>query len=186
MPGSRVPAVVFGADVTALAVLRSLGRAGVPVFVAGSRPKLLTRSRWYRPVPGEALGETRDGERVGQYLEASPFPRAVLFPCSDHWALALASLPERAAGAYPAVVAPLETLQVLVDKSLFAQAAIRLGVPAPRTLPVVGVETLDALEEAELPDFFLKPSDSQQFAKRFGVKGLQLTAGGRPRTSCAR
>ena len=72
-------------------------------------------------------------------------------------------------------MAPLETLQVLVDKSLFAQAAIRLGVPAPRTLPVVGVETLDALEEAELPDFFLKPSDSQQFAKRFGVKGLQLT-----------
>jgi D-aspartate ligase len=175
MPGSRVPALVFGADVTALAVLRALGRDAVPVFVAGSRPKLVTRSRWYRPVPGDALDETSDGERAARYLEASPFPRAVLFPCSDHWALALASLPDRAAAAYPAVVAPLETLRVLVDKSRFAEATTRLGVPAPRTLPVVGVETLAAIEEAELPNFFLKPSDSQQFAKRFGVKGLQLT-----------
>jgi D-aspartate ligase len=174
VPAPEPPALLFGGDVSGLAVLRSLGRNGVPVFVVGTRPPYVRRSRWYRPAPGEAPTETSDGERVARYLETLPLSRAVLFPCSDQWALALASLPEPLADSHPAVVAPLRALRILVDKEPFAQAAAEFGVPAPRTVHVTGVEDLDVLSDAELPDFFIKPRNSQLFAERHGVKGLRL------------
>jgi predicted ATP-grasp superfamily ATP-dependent carboligase len=174
MPDSNPPALVFGADITGLAVLRSLGRNGVPAFVAGSRTTIVARSRWYRRAPGVAIEETSDGERVAEYLRTLPFERAVLFPCADHWALALASLPEGVADSYPAAVAPARVLRILVDKELFADAAAQLGVPAPRTIPVTRAEDIDGVTEDELRRFFLKPRDSQLFARRFGVKALRL------------
>jgi D-aspartate ligase len=171
--GSEPPALVFGGDVTGLAVIRSLGRSGVPVAVASS-DRNLARSRWYRSAPGEPIEELSDGRRVVDYLRNLPFPRAVLIPATDHWALALASLPASVAQAYPATVAGAQTLQIFIDKERFASAAEEFGVPAPRTVHVTGVESLDEVAEADLPGFFLKPRDSQLFAKRFGVKGLRL------------
>ena len=173
VPGSEPPALVFGGDVSALAVIRSLGRSGVPLAVA-SFDKNLARSRWYRPAPGEPIEELCDGRQVAAYLRILPFPRAVLIPASDHWALALASLPASVADSYPATVAASQTLQIFIDKERFASAAEEFDVPAPRTVRVTGVESLDELAEADLPRFFLKPRDSQLFAKRFGVKGLRL------------
>jgi D-aspartate ligase len=173
VPGSQPPAVVFGGDVTGLAVIRALGRSGVPVVVASS-DKNLARSRWHRPAPGEPIEELSDGPQVAEYLRILPFPRAVLIPASDHWALALASLPASVADSYPATVAASQTLQTFIDKERFAAAAEEFEVPAPRTVRVTGVESLDEVAEADLPRFFLKPRDSQLFAKRFGVKGLRL------------
>jgi predicted ATP-grasp superfamily ATP-dependent carboligase len=98
----------------------------------------------------------------------------VLIPASDEWALALASLPAGLAESYPAAVAPRHVVQTLVDKQRFASIAEELGVPAPRTVFVRGVEDLGAVSESELPGFFLKPVSSQAFARRFGVKGLRL------------
>jgi D-aspartate ligase len=156
-------------------VLRSLGRNGLPAFVAGDRIALVGSSRWYRPVPGESIEETDDGERLARYLQTLPFERAVLFPCSDRWAMTMASLPAGMARSYPAVVAPPEVIRVLVDKAGFARAAEEHDVPVPRTVHVTRAEELDGFAEAELRDFFLKPRDSQSFIQRRGVKGLRLT-----------
>lgn len=169
------PALVFGEGVTGLAVLRSLGRNRVPVYVAGSRVDIVRSSRWFRPAPGEPLDETAEPERVARWLHEQPFRRAVLIPCSDEWALAIASLPEEMADAFPAIVARGQVLRVLVDKGLFAETTARLGVPTPRTIRVTGAAGLDALDDAELPRFFVKPCQSQPFSKSFGVKALRLT-----------
>ena len=162
---------------TGLAVLRSLGRSGVPAFVVGGETANVARSRWYRSAPGEAIEETSDGERVTSYLRTLPFPRAVLIPTTDEWTLALASLPE-ADGAYPATVAPAEAIGRLIDKERLAETAEGLGVPIPRTIPVRAPEDLDSVPENELGAFFLKPANSQLFARRFGVKALRLAGRG--------
>ena len=168
------PAIVFGGDVSGLAVIRSMGRGGVPVFSAGTATTHLTRSRWYRPVPGEPLEETTDRRRLAEYLRGLPFSEAVLIPASDDWALALASLPDDVTSSYPATVAPRPVVRTLVDKERFAAAAERHDVPTPRTISVTGVESLDDIDDADLPRFFLKPVNSQRFARRFGVKALRL------------
>ncbi len=145
------------------------------MFVAGSSTMHVARSRWYRLAPGGALVEPSDGAGVATFLRQLPFPEAVLVPASDEWALALASLPASVAASYPATVATEKVLRKLIDKECFAAAAEEFDVPAPRTIRVTGVETLDGLAPADLPKFFLKPRNSQLFARRFGVKGVHLT-----------
>ena len=174
MPTTHPPGLVFGADLTGLAVLRSLGRNGVPAFVAGARVALVGSSRWYRPAPGESIADTGDAEHLARYLETLPFERAVLFPCSDRWAMTTASLPADTARSYPAVVAPPEVVGVLIDKARFARAAEEHGVRVPRTVHVTRVEDMDGFSDAELRDSFLKPRDSQSFTQQRGVKGLRL------------
>jgi predicted ATP-grasp superfamily ATP-dependent carboligase len=173
MPAPTPPAIVFGAEITGLAVVRALGRNGVPVYVAGDRTALVSRSRWYSPAPGQAIEETSDGERVADYLRTLPFPRAVLFPCADQWATALASLPPAVTDSYPAPVAPARVMRILVDKARFAAAAGEFDVPTPRTVRAASAEDLDALEAADLTALFFKPTDSQLFARRFGVKAMR-------------
>lgn len=166
----QVPALVLGAGVSALAVLRSLGRSGVPVFAAGAETALVRRSRWYRPAPGDA--ELRAG--LAEYLRTSTLSSAVLFGCSDSWAETLAALPADLTGRFPAVVAEPGVLHALTDKKAFAEAARVAGVPTPRTQRVSGPEDLAALSDQELVGAFLKPADSQRFNQRFGVKGLPV------------
>jgi D-aspartate ligase len=166
-----VPALVLGAGPSALAVLRALGRSGVPVFAAGPETSLVHRSRWYRPAPGDSV-ELRAG--LAEYLRTSALSSAVLFGCTDHWAEILADLPPDLADRFPAVVAEPDVLSALTDKESFAAAARTAGVPTPRTHRVAGPEDLDALSDRELVGAFLKPADSQRFSQRFGVKGLAV------------
>jgi predicted ATP-grasp superfamily ATP-dependent carboligase len=168
--GDEVRALVLGAGVSALAVLRSLGRSGVPVFAAGADTTLVRRSRWYRPAPGDS--ELRDG--LAEYLRTSDLPRAVLFGCTDDWAETLAALPADLADRFPAVVAEPHVLRALTDKEAFAEAARAAGVATPRTQRLSGPDDLAALSDQELVGAFLKPADSQRFSQRFGVKALSV------------
>lgn len=172
-PTSTPPALVFGADVTGLAVVRALGRNGIPAYGVGDRDELVGRSRWYRPAPGGPIEETSDGERVAAYLRGLPFERTVLFPCSDEWASALASLPPETTTNHSAPVAPARVLRALVDKARFAAAAGEFEVPTPRTVRASCPSDLEALEEADLSALFFKPTNSQLFSRRFGVKAMR-------------
>jgi predicted ATP-grasp superfamily ATP-dependent carboligase len=167
------PALVFGADVTGLAVVRALGRNDIPVYGVGDRDELVGRSRWFRPAPARTIEETSDGEQVATYLRELPFERTVLFPCSDQWASALSSLPAETAAIHTAPVAEARVLRTLVDKARFAAAAGEFDVPTPRTVRASGPGDLEALEEADLSALFFKPTDSQLFSRRFGVKAMR-------------
>jgi D-aspartate ligase len=186
MPAVTPPAIVLGGHITGLAVLRALGRHGVPAYVAGRRTALVRSSRWFRPAPGRAPEETPDGERLAAYLRSLPCERAVLFPCTDDWTLAAASLPEDLAARFPAPVPPADVVRALTDKERFAAVAERFGVPIPRTLTVRSAEDIDGVSDGELSRFFLKPRDSQDFNARYGRKGLPLTSRGEAATHVRR
>src|ERR1035437_8150376 len=52
-----VPGLILGDGITALGAMLCLGRRGVPLYIAGSRVGVITRSRWYRPLPEEGPNE---------------------------------------------------------------------------------------------------------------------------------
>ena len=167
-----IPAIVFGGDIASLAVMRALGRDGVPVLVPQPAHPLVRRSRWHRPLPG-APREGSDGDELAAWLAGLPYERTVLFPCSDRWATTMAALPAEIAAAHVPVAPPRVALERLVDKARFADTVAQLGVPAPRTVPARTAADLDALSDEELRGSFLKPVDSQAFSARHGVKGLR-------------
>ena len=168
-----IPALILGKGITALGALRSFGRRGIPVFVAGAQGDLVRRSRWYRALPGEGGGDLADGE-LAKRLEALSIPRMVLLPTSDKWAMSASRLPAHLAARFPSCVPPSEVLERLVDKGRFASTLDELSVPHPRTLLLSGPESLRTVPDEQLKGCFLKPTQSGPFAQVYGYKALHF------------
>jgi len=106
-----------------------------------------------------------------------PLERALLLPCSDDWTRAVAALPDELRTRFPSPIARLETIEQFVDKEGFAALVELLAVPHPRTVVVRRNDqhALDGFDfDAAGAQLFLKPSDSQQFVRHFGVKALAV------------
>ncbi len=170
----RPPALILGSSLTALGVLRSLGRAGIPTYSLCGPQELPAKSRWYRPAPRQGK-QIPDPEELPEYLRGLPAERMVLIPCSDDWARAVGYLSEDLKSQFPAAVADGRVIDLMTDKWLFAQLLERENIPHPTTLRVGSLEELAALPEASFENMFLKPLDSQTFSARSGTKAYELT-----------
>ncbi|MGH7585904.1 MAG: hypothetical protein ACREMH_06635 [Gemmatimonadales bacterium] len=166
-----VPVVVLGGGITGLGVIRAFGRRGVPAYLVAPANDLAWRSRHAHA----AAGVTRPGsseESLPELLPALKLDRAVLLPCSDAWARAVASLPTGLAARYPSSSPSRDALDHVVDKARFAELTRRAGVAHPESWPLDGPASLDQVADAVFASAFLKPRDSQAFFRRFGVKGF--------------
>ena len=163
--------LALGSGLTILGVLRALSETEVDVFVLPDTEGPARRSRWFRPGP-PSLSGLKPG-RLAQALESLPSP-TVLIPCSDLWVRTVAGLPPEIRVRYPVSVAPLDAVDILVDKNRFRETLARLGLPHPTTHMLRSEKDLDGVPESVLRSSFLKPVSSQEFFARFGVKGFRI------------
>jgi D-aspartate ligase len=168
---NRTKVLALGSGITLLGVLRTLSGVNAEVIALPDIDRVTRRSRWYRAGP-RALSGMR-AEMLAQCLETLPVP-TVLIPCSDLWARTVAALPAEVLSRYPASVAPLQALDLVVDKARFGSTLDRLGLPHPATRLMNSVQDLDAVSDTVLQSSFLKPVHSQQFFARFGVKAFRI------------
>src|SRR4051812_45549301 len=122
-------AVVTGASYRALAVVRSLGRAGVPLRVVRSdEHAVAAASRWAGPrLAWPAHGD--DAARVGYLLELARRERLqgwVLIPTHDEEAALISRHHETLAAAYRLVTPPWDVLRDAYDKRRTHALAARL------------------------------------------------------------
>jgi D-aspartate ligase len=175
-PVGDLPGVVFGGHVTALGVVRSLHESRIPSYIVCPPDDYAGRSRWSRRLDGPP--ESPAPEPLRDFLESLPLERALLFPCSDDWARAAAALPEEVRARFPVPVPELEVLEGFLDKAKFAGTVRSLAIPHPATVIVErdGESALDGLSDLLGGRLFLKPTDSQAFVRRFGVKALTISS----------
>jgi D-aspartate ligase len=167
----RLPVIALGSGITALGVVRSLGRARLRPHLVAKPGDFATRSRWVR---GRLLHipESDDPEALLAGLELHGVVRSVLIPATDTWSTAVSRLPAEARTRFPTSMPSPAILDMLVDKGLFAAALTKHGVPHPRTILVESEADLDT------PDFeqpFLKPRNSQLFAQHYHAKAFTFT-----------
>lgn len=167
---NRVPAIILGSGITVLGVQRLLGRGGITAYLATPEDPLNRRTRWFRAMPGSAAPPTPDG--LADWLDATAVPGAVLFPCSDAWALAVASLGPGARARFPSSIAGRDTIEALTDKGRFEGALRELAIPHPWSAAVETVKDIEALPSSVFQRLFLKPRESQSFHADFGCKGF--------------
>lgn len=168
------PALVLGSpSPTSLGVIRILGRKGIPHFAVGTRGSFVSRSRWHPPCP-DPQGKEPSPSDLPQFLARLPFERMTLIPCADQWVAAVAGLDPSHTARFPASQAPPETIQILLDKGRFAEAAARLGIPHPRTICLNPQDDLATLPDEVFQGAFLKPRDSRAFQKRYGMKATRF------------
>lgn len=169
----RLPAIVMGRGPTALGILRSLHMAGIPAYVACPPDDLVTRSRYFRPLPGHGGWDGTPGPQAIEALAACPLPRAVIIAGADDAALWLADLPHSVLGwRFLVSTAGREAQALLQDKSLFAGYLEAIRVPHPRTFVLADATDIDAIPFETLDRVFLKPVNSQKFSDLTGVKGV--------------
>lgn len=163
--------LALGSGITLLGVLRTLSEVNAEVIALPDIDRVTRRSRWYRAGPPALSGINAD--MLARYLEILPVP-TVLMPCSDLWARTVAALPAEVLARYPASVAPLQALDLLVDKAGFSATLDRLRLPHPATRLMKSVHDFDLVSDTVLQRSFLKPVHSQQFFARFGVKAFRI------------
>lgn len=168
-----VPVLVLGVGITALGAVRCLGRRGTPLYAAGTDESLVTRSRWYRPLPGGPLREATP-EALRARLETLSGDRMVLLPCTDAWATAVSGLPPDLAARFPTSISPPEIMKRLIDKGVFAETLDELGLPHPWTVVLRNEETLATVTEEALKSSFLKPTRTRPFSEKYHAKAIRF------------
>jgi D-aspartate ligase len=169
-------AIVIGRDQTGLGMLRSLHAAGIAAVVACPAGSFITRSRWYRPTPGDAPWDGEPGPHAYEYLRAMPLERAVVICGRDDAALWAADLPSGPlAERFLVCSSPRSVLETLQDKARFGEFLAHTDMPHPRTFTVRSAADIGAIPFGELDRVFIKPVDSQRFVKITGAKGIWVS-----------
>ena len=163
------PVVVFGLLHAGLAIVRSLGRQGIPVHGVALRPNEFGLRSRYLVSTGLAAGP--DGLVKALRAAGAGGERPVLFPerdenvevVLDRWdevrELADVPLPDD----------PEATMR-LRRKDVLPEVAAAAGVDAPKTVPA---ESPEQIRAAGLrPPLLLKAVEGQEFALTFGEKAF--------------
>jgi predicted ATP-grasp superfamily ATP-dependent carboligase len=166
-----VPILALGSGVTLLGVVRTAGRAGIPLLAGPASGDLAGMSRW---LPSRSRLPTMvPGTPLEDYLRGLEVDRAVLMPCSDDLVLEVAELPPTVRDRFPSFVPSAETLRALVDKGELLRTLERFEVPHPRTLLIDRPQDVGRISDDDLRGSFIKPRDSQRFMADYGVKGFR-------------
>lgn len=171
------PVIVLGGGVTALGVLRAFARQGIATFVHPDSREDLRHSRWYQPLLKNGRGqplEPPSAAALADVVQRSGLDGAFLCAISDDWQRVVAEFSEKNDPRFVCVVPSRATLDTLQDKAGFALLLERLGVPMPATRLISAGDDIGELPPANDTFYFLKPTDSQNFQVRFGVKGFRV------------
>jgi D-aspartate ligase len=184
-----LPVVVLSGGVTALGVLRALGRRGIPTYVYPDTREYIRYSRWYQPLIAQERGSVspRPGlSALTDALDRSGLQNGFLCACSDDWNRAVAEYAEvsraNGGGRFLSVVPSRAALDRLQDKGRLAELLEELNVPMPLTRRIVDKSDVEHLPPSTDTFWFLKPTDSQRFLAHFGAKGMRVRDADEART----
>lgn len=165
-----VGALVIGGDHPGLAIARSLGRRGIPVYVLEDQHSISSYSRYVTRVI--RVEDLRDEEKtVRAVLETGRrygLKDWVLFPTRDETVAAFALHRDELAEFFRVTTAPWDTVRWVWDKNNTYQLAEQLGIPVPQTWHVKTAEELSPLYP-RLP-LAVKPAVKERFFYKTGAK----------------
>ena len=170
----KLPCLVFGNGITALGVVRSLGRAGIISYCAENNIADVKFSRWFKPLPSGSSTLGPSDTSVADFIATTNIPSAVLIPCSDDFALKIAKLPPELKSQFPSIQPPESALRSCIDKGAFATVLTACGVPHPKSYAFSESKQFSEIPDDFFRSSFLKPRDSQSFFRKYGVKARKV------------
>ena len=165
-----IGALVIGGDHPGLAIARSLGKRGIPVYILDDQHCISVYSKYAtRVVRTEDL---RDPEKtVDAVLEVGErygLRDWVLFPTRDETVMAFSKYLDRLSEFFRVTTPKWETTRWAWDKNNTYKLAEELSIPAPRTWNVASAEELPELYP-KLP-LAIKPAIKENFFYATGAK----------------
>jgi predicted ATP-grasp superfamily ATP-dependent carboligase len=172
----RTPAVVVSGHTMALAVVRALGEAGVPVVVIHYDERDMAHASRY------VVADIRVPDPVhheGRFIEAlleagRRFDGAILIPASDESTVAVSRHKPLLGERYVVACPDWDITERFIDKSKTYALASVAGVPFPRTVVPRGQEDLEACAAEIGFPLLLKPAESHLFYQHFRRKMFRV------------
>jgi predicted ATP-grasp superfamily ATP-dependent carboligase len=159
----------------ALAVVRALGEAGVPVAVLHYDPRDIAQASKYAVadvrIPHPLHDEAGFVDAIAE--QARRFGKSILMPASDESVVAI-SRNRDVLAQYSTVACPdWVVTQRFIDKAQTAALAEANGVAAPRTLVPRSPQELESQARSIGFPLLLKPAEGHLFYERFRTKMVQ-------------
>ncbi len=163
-------AVVVGGDHPGLAIARSLGRRGIPVYVVDDQKSICSFSRYATRVI--QVKDLRDERRtVDSVLEIGKrfnLRNWILFPTRDENVAAFSRYRAELAEFFRVTTPGWESVHWAWDKKKTYELAEQLNIPCPRTIALNGIEELPRVY-SRLP-LAIKPAIKENFFYATGAK----------------
>jgi predicted ATP-grasp superfamily ATP-dependent carboligase len=177
-PRSQTGVVVTAeTTATALGVIRSFGRRGIPVVYMDSRRHAIAR---YSRYIGERLKCPSVVESEAGFIDALlDFGRhidrkMIIIPVGDDEVLALSKYRQDLEPYYHLPVSSHDVVQTLVNKRRFYKLLLEMNIPHPKTYFPESVDDLRYMgREIDYP-FVIKPAYSSRFQSEFGRKAFLI------------
>ena len=176
MTAARTPAIVLSGHTMALAVVRALGRAGVPVVVLHYDARDMAQTSRFVvadirvPHPLEDDGGFIDALMA----QGRRFDGGILIPASDESIVAASRHKALLQQHYLVACPEWEITERFIDKTKTYALARSNDIPAPRTVVPLGPEDLaDLAAEIGLP-LLLKPAEGHLFYSHFKRKMFRV------------
>jgi predicted ATP-grasp superfamily ATP-dependent carboligase len=130
------PVVVIGTGMTALGVVRTLGRHGIDVYAISSKRDPVVFSKYCRKsfITDETEHHKGILKRLLTEISKTLSKRAVVYPTSDMDALTLAELKNELPDNYYFVVGDKEPVETLVNKKKILQDTVLRWNSSPSNL----------------------------------------------------
>jgi predicted ATP-grasp superfamily ATP-dependent carboligase len=165
----QIGAVVVGGDYQGLAIVRSLGRHGVPVCVLDDEPSISRYSRY--ATRSVRVENARDEEATIAALtdaaERFGMHGWIVFPTRDETVAALARNRERLMETLRVATPGWDSVRYACDKRETYRLALELDIPIPRTWFPTG---LHDLAEVDAFPAVVKPALKDHFVRTTGAK----------------
>ena len=164
---------MLGTGVTALGVMRCVGRKRIPLYCLSVKPEMEALCRWRRALRSELdeFGGTSDLERV---LGSIPLREAVLIACSDHWTVEVARLGTPLRDRFRTCVPDVRVLGRFVNKGGLSELLKTANLPHPFTEIARNEQDVIGLSRRLTEGLFLKPTESQRFQVAFRKKAFRI------------
>ena len=164
------PAIVLGGGATTgLEAVRSLGRAGIPVYYLDDEECITVFSKYCKNyfVSSKIKSSKEELKEVLLNIQNKTDGVVVLFPASDLFALYLSDLMDELSNFR--VPAPTkQIIEILIDKKKFYQTLSEERIPFPATHFPQDLESVKEISKEVSYPVFLKPRFSHLFRQHFG------------------
>lgn len=170
----KTKAIVFRCDINGLAVIRSLGRRGIPVVTVDYTKKALGFSSKYSCESIIAPHPELDKDKfISFVLEKSDvWAGSILIPIYDEELAIFSYHRKELSKHYIPSFPDWEVIKKIVDKKGTYEIAARLNIPIPKTFPLDSVTSLDRLPNGIGYPCLLKPRRGHEFFGKFKRKAF--------------
>jgi len=162
---------------TALALVRALGRKGIPVYGVGlSKYEVALSSKYCKPLG--ATDSRYDPHKLLELLvdfasKQSGAKNPVLYPSGDECVEFIGANYSTLSGYYSFSKLNPTLVELFLDKALFYQACIQHGLPAPLTVLPESASELESISKELTYPCIVKPRYYHRWAMNHGlVKGV--------------